>query len=104
MKVSYTSDRNFSASVPQKKDGASALVDLLDVDLGGAAGLEAQGAVGGIVGPDPWAPKPAMSTAGGMADPWSASSSTVTSPQDPWNPSASAASTTAAAAGMSIRN
>lgn len=74
----------------------------MDVDLGGAAGLEAQGAVGGIVGPDPWAPKHQSSAllmssssnsnhhhnnlGGGGADPWSGASSTLTSPQDPWYP------------------
>lgn len=81
-----------SSNTSPPKPNSSALVDLLDVDLGGAAGYEAQlGAVGGMaVGPDPWAPKTQMglshSHGGGGADPWSASSSTLTSPQDPWYP------------------
>jgi hypothetical protein len=80
----------------------------LDVDLGGAAGLEAQGAVGGIVGPDPWAPKQTInmnnhhhhhhSSSATAADPWSTSSSNITSPQDPWNPNSSGGSSGGAGA------
>ncbi|CAL8092667.1 unnamed protein product [Orchesella dallaii] len=74
---------------PIKKDG-SALVDLLDLELGGAAGgappmHHLHGIVEGVMGGDPWAPL--ARTDGGAAgptDPWSGSSSTVTSPQDPW--------------------
>jgi len=61
---------------------------LLDVDLG-AAGLEAQGAVGGATGPDPWTPALQAISHPVVADPWSASSSTLASPRDPWGPSAS---------------
>lgn len=62
-----------------KKDG-NALVDLLGLDVGAAGGAPiVEGAMGG----DPWAP--VRHGAGGPgADPWSGSSSTVTSPQDPW--------------------
>ncbi len=110
---SNTSPPNKNNSSNNNNNHSSALVDLLDVDLGGAAGLEAQGAVGGIVGPDPWAPKinnnhhhhhqqqqrGGGGGGGGMADPWSASSSTLTSPQDPWNHNGSPAVAAAISAG-----
>ncbi len=55
----------------------SALVDLMDVDLGGG-GAVGGGAVGGAVGgADPWTP---VST-----DPWT--DTNLASPKDPWSSS-----------------
>lgn len=50
--------------------------------MGAAGGAPA---VEGAVGGDPWAPVQKSAMGGpGAGDPWSGSSSTVTSPQDPW--------------------
>ncbi|ODM89810.1 Epsin-2 [Orchesella cincta] len=69
---------------PIKKEG-SALVDLLDLELGAAGGAPPMhhGIVEDVLGGDPWAPLK-RTDGGGPTDPWSGSSSTVTSPQDPW--------------------
>jgi epsin len=60
-----------------------ALVDLLDVDLGGAAGLQAQASAVMLGKVDPWGSS--ASPAAGGGDPWS--NSTTTSPVvvDPWS-------------------
>lgn len=76
----FSITRDPIGTTPPKKEG-SALVDLLDLELGAAGGAPAmEGAVGG----DPWAPVQKSAMGGAAGDPWSGSSSTVTSPQDPW--------------------
>lgn len=72
------SEQEFRSSPPPTKN-ESALVDLLDVELGATALPLA-----GIIAGDPWAPL----AGGSRSDPWNSGSSSATSPQDPWISSA----------------
>jgi epsin len=81
-----------AAAPPKKKENTSAILDLLDVDLGGAAALPLTGTGNNLGGGDPWGmhqnSQPVRANQTLMqADAWniSAPSSTINSPQDAWS-------------------